>query len=335
MAKQNSVSKDVLTVGVVGAGGIAENMHLPVIKNVSKLRVKFIYDKNYTRSKQMSGPYGGRAIDPDTSIDALPECDVLLLTAPVGVREDYIKEFGRRRTYIFTEKPFAASIDQHERFTNLSSYIACNYMRTEFENVGVIKDIVDAKIFGDIKRITLHETKHGHGTNRGKATYQTKPELSGGGVLIETGSHVLSQLEHILSEFTLAVEKSSIEYVAENLDSHVDTTLIAVNGVNECIVNLKISSVFPFRTTSVFEFEHAKLELDPTSPSSSPRIKGDFSLSELNIEAHSQLARTNKQAAYLRLSNFISGVKEGEYNPVESTSYKTTELISEIISKSK
>ena len=59
-------------------------------------------------------------------VSSLPECDLALLAIPVGVKEDYVKEFSKRGCYIFTEKPFALNLETHQSFLNLTDKITCN-----------------------------------------------------------------------------------------------------------------------------------------------------------------------------------------------------------------
>ncbi len=73
-----------LVVGVVGAGQMALEAHLPVLLNVAGLRVGWIADQDRARARS-----AGRALriaghvargDPDR----LPEADLVLLAVPYG-----------------------------------------------------------------------------------------------------------------------------------------------------------------------------------------------------------------------------------------------------------
>ncbi len=45
-------------IGVIGAGKIVENNHLPVLKNINNINVEWVYDTNSVRSKLLTSMYG-------------------------------------------------------------------------------------------------------------------------------------------------------------------------------------------------------------------------------------------------------------------------------------
>lgn len=95
-----------VSVGVIGAGFVAQEYHLPVLSELSETEITYVADIDPEAARDATSPFGSRALgidDPAT----LPECDVALLTVPVGYREPYIQEFGTRGTPILSEKPFA------------------------------------------------------------------------------------------------------------------------------------------------------------------------------------------------------------------------------------
>ena len=114
-----------IKVGVVGAGGISSGVHLPLLSCIDNVSIEFIAD---TINPEVLGKaYNTKSIKIN-EISSLPDCDVVLLAIPVGVKEEYIREFSKRNTYIFTEKPFAIDLETHKNFLKLSNKISCNYM---------------------------------------------------------------------------------------------------------------------------------------------------------------------------------------------------------------
>jgi len=101
-----------------------------------------------------------------SEVSSLPNCDVVLLAIPVGVKEEYVQEFARRDCYIFAEKPFAIDLKTHLKFLELSNKITCNYMRNYYNTTRQIKDIISSQIFGSIKKISITEGGVMGGRNR-------------------------------------------------------------------------------------------------------------------------------------------------------------------------
>src|SRR5579862_6214536 len=117
-------------VGVIGAGDIVRQMHLPVLLNVPSVQVTWIYDHDEGRCVNLARAYGVRAVAAATPSD-LPECDVALLAIPMAARSSYLDEFAGRGSAVLCEKPFALAVADHEHF--VSQYpahrLGCGYMR--------------------------------------------------------------------------------------------------------------------------------------------------------------------------------------------------------------
>src|SRR5688500_17202500 len=105
-----------LSVGVLGAGVIAQQLHIPVLANMPQLTVAWIADVNEARAKALAEANDMRGIGV-TDPSALPPADVVLVAVPPGVRKGYFTEFAKRGTALFVEKPFALSLAEHVEYT--------------------------------------------------------------------------------------------------------------------------------------------------------------------------------------------------------------------------
>ena len=143
-----------LEIGIIGAGSISSTVHLPLLSCIENVSVKYIADT--FDPKDLAKTYNTQSIK-ITDITSLPDCDIAVLAIPVGVRKKYIQEFSKRKTAIFTEKPFAIDPETHKSFLELSNRISCNYMRIYYNSTRQIKDIITSGIFGPIKKVSITE----------------------------------------------------------------------------------------------------------------------------------------------------------------------------------
>ena len=107
-----------LEIGIIGAGSISSTVHLPLLSCIENVSVKYIADT--FDPKDLAHAYNIQSIK-ITDITSLPNCDIAVLAIPVGVRKKYIQEFSKRKTAIFTEKPFAIDPETHKSFLELSN----------------------------------------------------------------------------------------------------------------------------------------------------------------------------------------------------------------------
>ena len=100
--------KDKFEIGIVGAGTIVSKTHLPLLSCLNSVSVKYIAD--IQDPQQLADCYNTDAIKIVDDLSVLPDCDVVLLAIPVGVRANYIREYSKRNIPIFSEKPYSGKI---------------------------------------------------------------------------------------------------------------------------------------------------------------------------------------------------------------------------------
>ena len=316
-----------LEIGIIGAGSISSTVHLPLLSCIENVSVKFIADT--FDPKDLANAYNIQSIK-ITDITSLPNCDIAVLAIPVGVRKKYIQEFSKRKTPIFTEKPFATDPETHKSFLELSNRISCNYMRIYYNSTRQIKNIITSGIFGSIKKVSITEGGIIGKTGRGKYSYQANPKLSGGGLLMETGCHTLSQLDFLFDD--ISVRESKVIWQDDfDIDAQV---VFDISGNNSFSIDYHITMIKPVETLTTFFFEHFEFN--------KRKIFSDyeFTISNYNSDKQFTLCQENKfaatfaQAYYLKWKSFLDQIRQG--NTIDTkleTSFKTTQMISEIIQK--
>jgi predicted dehydrogenase len=322
---------DTIHVGVVGAGNIARRVHLPILSLFKEVTIDYVADVN--DPSELARLYNARAIILKDDPGALPESDVALLATPVGAREPYFREFGRRGTALFSEKPFAPDKETHERFLGYSERVTCNYMRTCYSAPRQVKKLLEAGTFGALRGIDVGEGGIIGPTGKAGDHYQTRLDLSAGGILMEHGCHTLSQLTLVLSEFAIRTVKASITRQGD-FDVDAQVTFEVRNG-EPVSLNYSLTSVRPIQSVARFAFDKAVLTYQHTRPES--RVKIHFLENpedSFDILPDNRWAISDNQAYFLKWKSFIETIRRGEkIDAMRETSYDTTRLISETYSK--
>lgn len=325
-----------IRVGIIGAGKIAVGVHIPLLECCKDVKLTYVADVK--KIPEGTIPKRIPTITLNEDEQSLPDADIVLLAIPLGAREKYIKECGRRKMAIMTEKPFAPNTEMHKKYLQWSEKIACNYMRAYFSSVGQVQGLLMSGWLGDIKKIEITEGGIVGRTDKDSGHYQTKKELSGGGILMEWGCHTLSQLTEIMKGYSLTVKDASITY-ANDLDVEVSTIIKAQNKKQSIPINYKISLITPLTTKSRYIGEKGEIVFNHVSPESPVQL-----LSYEPTKAHQafilnpgrQGASTFYQAFYLRWMDMLKKVQEQQqFDAMKETSLKTTELITDIYRKEK
>jgi len=323
----NYTKRPKIEVGVIGAGGISAGVHLPLLSCIDNVSIKYIAD--IRDPKDLAKTYKTESIKID-DISSLPDCDIALLAIPVGVKEEYIHEFSKRKTPIFTEKPFAIDLETHKKFLKLSDKITCNYMAIYYNSIRQIKDVIFSGAFGNLRRVSITEGGIVGGTGREKDSYQADPKLSGGGILMETGCHTLSQLEYIFGD--ISVREANVVW-EDGFD--VEAKIVFdVSEKNSISIDYNITMLKPVETAAEFFFDHSKVSFNHLYPNSALSISSFNSDKHFTLNEETRYAATHGQAYYLKWKSFLDKVSKAD--PIDTeleTSIQTTKMITDIYKK--
>ena len=313
-----------LEIGIIGAGSITTTLHLPLLSSIKNIEIKYIADIN--EPKDLAKIYKINSYNVD-NLKKLPDCDIVLIATPVGVRSEYIKEFSSRNIPIFTEKPFAINLDEHKKNLSYSNPITANYMKIWYNSSKLFKEIIKNKAFGKVQKIVIKEGGIIGKTNRGSDTYQSNKKLSGGGVIMESACHTLSVLSDIFPEIDVINSKIIWE---KELDVQAEVNFI-VKGDENIPIEYMTSLIEPIVTECILYYDNCFITFNHASPNSNFTINNYDDQKILNIKNESRYATSSQQAYYLVWKEFIDKIQNNEkIDSKKSTSIKTTELISKI-----
>lgn len=112
--------RDMINVGVIGCGKIAQTRHLPEYRDNPDANIAALYDFDHDRAAQMAELYGAKVYDSYEEILADPEIDAV----SVCVRNvDHCKisvEAMKAGKHVLCEKPMAVSLEECEEMVRVS-----------------------------------------------------------------------------------------------------------------------------------------------------------------------------------------------------------------------
>jgi len=327
-----------MRVGIVGAGAIATGVHLPVLKAMRDLDVCWIADVNERAARDAATSFGVPAALPGAEPARLPPCDVVLLATPVHAREAYIREFAGRGTAIFSEKPFALSVAQHEAFLDLCGQlpVACGYMRRGYGSVRSLQTLVREQWFGPLAGIRYGEGGRVAKTGGGNATLDLSYKR-GGGVLRDLGCHGLDAIQFITGTMAAIDVRSTIVWDEEtdrDVRSRFTITIVDADGTSrECPVEFAVSWIAETDSAIRLDFQTTSVSC-PIGPGDKLQVRGKSAATTvLTLSGDTPQAVTSYQAFYLEWRDFIDSIRAGrasEYSALSSL--QTTRLVDAIYS---
>lgn len=320
-------------VGIIGAGHIVEDAHLPVLLNLPSVEVRWIADANRRRADLLSRMYRvpARPIEP---LDALlDEVDACLVAIPVGARKPYLDRCADKGKAVLTEKPFATSAAAHQALCDRfpEHRLGACFQRRFYASLGAIRAVVANRLFGDLREVSFAvggmDLKSG-----GPTRYLGDPRLAGGGVIMDLGVHVLDQILHATG--ATAVDVGSVRGISMegiDYDAILQTTLQTERGA--VAVHGEMTRLRPLSTGFVFTMEHAIVRFGP-GPDAILLAEARAGGPAFRLDSPEGGANTTGQAFFSLWTHFIRGLERGERTAASaSTSLLTSRWIDGIYAK--
>ncbi len=325
-----------LTVGVVGAGQIVRDIHLPVLAALPDVRVAWIVDAVADRARAAGRDFGIPAIEAPGDPAALPACDVALLGVPAHVREGYFRAFAVRATAVLAEKPFTIGATDHRRCADLfpEHRVACGYMRRFYEGTATLRRAVLDRPFGAVRAVRIAEGDRAKKTGF-DATFLDRPSRDGGGVLWAIGCHVLDLAVYLTDAREFEIVSRDVVFDADtDREASAEILLRGRDEAGSWTVPFQFCASWlgPQSNRVEIEFERATVAagLGPDSVVSAELASG--ARLALSRDGSPAEARTSYQAFYLEWRDFLDGVAHSRASRIAaSTSLLTTQLVDALL----
>jgi predicted dehydrogenase len=185
-----------VNIGLIGCGGVVESLHLPALASIGDINVRWVCDSSMDRTRSIA-----RSWDVKQSFGQISDCtdvDAVLVATPVGTRREILDAVTKRGWHALCEKPFAMTMSEHRDMLECAARsglkFGAGYMRRHHWAVQRVREMVEKKVLGSLKEIVASEPAHLEATGLDLSSYRNNAKASGGGVLVETGCHLLDEI---------------------------------------------------------------------------------------------------------------------------------------------
>jgi predicted dehydrogenase len=317
-------SMNTLSVGIVGAGIIAREAHLPVLRCMPDIRVAWICDVSNHRAKMLANANGLAAVDCG-SPDKLPPCDLALLAIPVGARAEYLRCFAARGISVLAEKPFALSAEEHEHLIGeFEPYgLACGYMRRFYASTQLLKRLIGKRTLGSLKAIRISEGARSTGSRVDTSYLDDPRQCASGGILSELGCHSLDVALHVTGASNCEIDQAEFVF-----DSRTDRRITARLRLLDSPSLSKSGATLEYCVSwldqqlnmMIFEFDSCCVWMG-IKPDATIYLGGSFADQDaVALVPASGAATTVHQAFYLQWRAFIDGVRANSASEISAAS---------------
>lgn len=183
-------------LGLIGAGAVTREMHLPGALASERLVVAALVDPVLPRAERLARDFG---INPKIAArveDVIQDVDGVMIATPNNTHRDIAVACLDAGVPCLIEKPLATTISDAEAIcaaADRSRKVAAVGYTTRFrDEVVLLKELLDSRYFGAVKRFHYQEGTMGGWTPA--SGFTTDRAATGGGVLVTTGTHFMDRM---------------------------------------------------------------------------------------------------------------------------------------------
>jgi predicted dehydrogenase len=265
------MASNTIKIGILGAGGVAEACHLPILTQMPGVEIAWLCDQSRGRAVKLGREWGVKGVYGDLS--SCPDVDAVLVAIPVGHRRDALSVVFERGWHAFVEKPFATSADEHLRIvqeaTRAGVVVGVGLVRRFYRSTTVARLALSQEMFGPVIEVWAAEAARMGTTGREGSWYQADRAAAGGGVLMETGSHVVDQVFQALGAEAFDGLRSAFTNAGDiDLEARAVANVKCAGAAGTVPMHLVLSRIQDLYTGVVIRCKHASIRfgVDPESP---------------------------------------------------------------------
>ncbi len=223
-------SNEKVRLAVLGAGAVAELCHLPAAADCPQVEIAALVDTNIERARRLADQFSIGVTTADYR-DLFGTVDGVINALPHHVHANVSIEFLERRTPVLVEKPMAISAEQARGMADAArangTVLQVGLMYRFCRGVATVRRFIEDDLLGGLRAFELESgfiydwpVASGFFFDRRKA---------GGGVLIDTGSHMLDLLIGLIGPVVDFEYRDDLAGGVE-ADCHLSLTLQAPSG---------------------------------------------------------------------------------------------------------
>jgi predicted dehydrogenase len=197
-------------VAIVGAGNVG-GIRGHVIQGSPDAHVTIVADVDRTHAQRLAGTIGCDATDNWREAVQSREVDLVVICTPTKFHAEAALGALRAGKHVLCEKPLARSFAEAEAVVETADtrrlILKTGFNYRHMNHVRKAKQLIDRQALGPLYCLRC---RYGHGGRPGyEKHWCTDQELSGGGVLIEQGIHVIDLVRYLLDEPTRVLAETS------------------------------------------------------------------------------------------------------------------------------
>ncbi|MDX9924630.1 MAG: Gfo/Idh/MocA family oxidoreductase [Ignavibacteriaceae bacterium] len=227
-------------VGIIGLGGIAQLVHLPILNKQANVSIEAICDVTKSRLKSVGDKYNisKRYLDYNELL-ALEEIEAVIIATPTNTHSEIALEALKAGKDTLVEKPMARTSEEakriHEAAKKYKKHLMIGMNLRYRPDAMLLKSLINSKELGDLFLIKCSWIKPQSSSSK----WFIDKSISGGGVIMDLGIVILD-LALWLYDF-IPIKSVSVQKFHHKLKDVEDSAVGFIRLENGSVINFEVS----------------------------------------------------------------------------------------------
>ena len=218
-----------LTVGVVGAGWMATDYHVPAFTSHPRTQVVAFAERDDSRRSAVEGELSVPGYDDITSMLSAHDLDIVSICTPPGTHEEIFLAAVEAGCHVLCEKPLALTAASASKMVAAAEdaevVTQVGYLHRYYRNYERALKLLSNDLLGEIVEITV-----AHHSAPPSVRWYYNPSLSGGGVARDLFPHSLDVLFELFEEAPEVID-AGVRYLRDRAVEDVAHVSLDFDGV--------------------------------------------------------------------------------------------------------
>ncbi len=227
-------------VGIIGLGGIAQLVHLPILNKQANVSIEAICDVTKSRLKSVGDKYNisKRYLDYNELL-ALDDIEAVIIATPTNTHSEIALEALKAGKDTLVEKPMARTSEEakriHEAAKKYKKHLMIGMNLRYRPDAMLLKSLINSKELGDLFLIKCSWIKPQSSSSK----WFIDKSISGGGVIMDLGIVILD-LALWLYDF-IPIKSVSVQKFHHKLKDVEDSAVGFIRLENGSVISFEVS----------------------------------------------------------------------------------------------
>jgi len=252
---------DEIRWGILGCGNVTELKSGPAFQKIPFSSIVAVMRRDGAKAADYASRHGvSRWYDSADALISDPDVNAVYIATPPGSHCELALKVAAAGKPCYVEKPMARSAAECQRMVDvfaaagLPLYVA--YYRRGLPHFTEVKSMIESNRFGRLLSVRYQFTS-GHQVDGTPDAWRFQPDVSGGGLFWDLGSHALD-----LFDWWLGPLRSVHGHALKRSEASAVEELVAMTAISESGVSISGEWIFISRRNHdhfELEFEHARV----------------------------------------------------------------------------